>query len=51
MTLSLWEFANRHHLLVRRFSIRLNDIGPPGESDILPASGENRGSASGQVVA
>jgi UDP-GlcNAc:undecaprenyl-phosphate GlcNAc-1-phosphate transferase len=51
MTLSLWEFANRHHLLVRRFSIRLNDIGPPGESDVLPSSGENRGSTSGQVVA
>ncbi len=51
MTLSLWEFANRHHLSVRRFSIRLNDIGPPGESGALPAAGANRGAAGGQVVA
>ncbi len=51
MTLLLWEFANRHHLSVRRFSIRLNDMGPAGESDLVPAPGANRGAAGGQVVA
>ncbi len=49
--LRLWEFANRHHLAVRRFSIRVNEMGPISESESPPAGGAARPSATGPIVA
>jgi len=50
----LWHFANRHQLSVRRFSIRLNELGPAaeaGSSERASPIVAGSPSAAGRVVA
>lgn len=49
--LRLWEFASRHQVAVRRFSIRVNELGPAGESEGLAVAGTPHGAADGQILA
>jgi UDP-GlcNAc:undecaprenyl-phosphate/decaprenyl-phosphate GlcNAc-1-phosphate transferase len=50
----LWQFANARGLSVRRFSIRLNELGPSAEAGAAERAnpiGSGRPAATGQVVA
>ncbi len=43
----LWEFASSHKVPMRRFSIRVNELGPVNESEGLSLAGTPHGAAGG----